>query len=204
MGNLSNGGTMTLSPADVFDLVKDIHGFLYPAEVHQLYALACEIPQGGTVVELGCYQGKSTTALAYGVQAQAGNLYTIDPFEGEMVGNIEVKREFARQVMQRLTDRVLDTHVQMYEGYSYDIVKTWQHGRIDLLFIDAVHDYESVSRDLADWSPLMADGGRIALHDHNSTWPGVQLAVAEFITRHNWRIISQVEGLVTLERNTTE
>lgn len=187
---------------DVIAAVDDIPGFLYPREIAHLYALASEIPQGGTVVELGCYRGKSTTALAYGVREQAGNLYTIDPFEGTMVGNIALQKQYAMEVMERMYDRFLDKHVEIYVGYSHDIVQDWKHGYIDLLFIDAEHSYESVARDLADWSPLVTDTGRIALHDHNSNWPGVQLAVAEFITRHNWRIISQVEGLVTLERGT--
>ncbi len=189
---------------DVIAAVDDIPGFLYPREIAHLYALASEIPQGGTVVELGCYRGKSTTALAYGAQSQSGKLHTIDPFEGVMVGNIEVSKGYANEVIDRIQRLSYGSLFTLHVGYSHEVVKDWQRGRIDLLFIDAEHSYESVARDLADWSPLVTDTGRIALHDHNSNWPGVQLAVAEFITRHNWRIISQVEGLVTLERNTND
>jgi predicted O-methyltransferase YrrM len=198
---------MTYSPADVAQIVEQIPGFLYPAEAAHLYALACEIPQGGRVVELGCYRGKSTTAMLFGVREREGVLCTVDPFEGVMVGDIELHNYYTREVQDVACNLQLDKYLRIVVGYSHEVVLDVDTEEfpirtpIDLLFIDAEHSYESVSRDLADWSPLMTDNGRIALHDHNANWPGVQLAVAEFVARAGWRIVSQVEGLVTLERN---
>lgn len=198
---------MTYSPADVAHIVEQIPGFLYPAEAAHLYSLACEIPQGGRVVELGCYRGKSTTALAYGAKARDGKVITVDPFEGVMVGGIDLHAHYVKEVRNTAENLQLAEYLRIVVGHSHEIVKVVDtedcaiKSPIDLLFIDADHSYESVSRDLADWSPLMAATGRIALHDHNVNWPGVQLAVAEFVARQVWRIVSQVEGLVTLERN---
>ncbi len=49
----------------------------------------------------------------------------------------------------------------------------------DIVFIDALHDYESVKQDIALWWPKVRVGGMLALHDFNHQWPGVERAVAE-------------------------
>lgn len=52
-------------------------------------------------------------------------------------------------------------------------------GQADLIFIDALHDYEHVKQDIALWWPKIRIGGILALHDFNHKWPGVERAVAE-------------------------
>ena len=49
----------------------------------------------------------------------------------------------------------------------------------DLVFIDALHDYQSVKQDIELWWSLVREGGYLVLHDFNHSWPGVQRAVAE-------------------------
>ena len=39
-------------------------------------------------------------------------------------------------------------------------------GSLDFVFIDAAHDYDSVSADLRAWLPKVRPGGMIAGHDH--------------------------------------
>lgn len=50
---------------------------------------------------------------------------------------------------------------------------------MDLVFIDALHDYESVKQDIALWWPKVRVGGMLSLHDFNHKWPGVERAIAE-------------------------
>lgn len=49
----------------------------------------------------------------------------------------------------------------------------------DLIFIDALHDYEHVKQDIALWWPKVRIGGICAFHDFNHKWPGVERAIAE-------------------------
>jgi SAM-dependent methyltransferase len=49
----------------------------------------------------------------------------------------------------------------------------------DIVFIDALHDYEHVKQDIALWWPKVRVGGILSLHDFNHKWPGVERAIAE-------------------------
>jgi hypothetical protein len=49
----------------------------------------------------------------------------------------------------------------------------------DLVFIDALHDYEHVKQDIGLWWPKVRIGGILAGHDFNHRWPGCERAVAE-------------------------
>ncbi|CAE7228908.1 unnamed protein product, partial [Symbiodinium pilosum] len=53
-------------------------------------------------------------------------------------------------------------------------------GSVDLVFIDAAHDYASVQEDILHWSPKVAPGGLLAGHDYIASAPGVVRAVNEF------------------------
>ena len=56
------------------------------------------------------------------------------------------------------------------------------HGQMDLVFVDANHDYESVQSDTENALRLTSDRGIIIWHDYPST-PGVCRAVNEFARR---------------------
>lgn len=49
----------------------------------------------------------------------------------------------------------------------------------DIVFIDALHDYEHVKQDIELWWPKVRSGGILASHDFNHKWPGVERAFAD-------------------------
>lgn len=62
------------------------------------------------------------------------------------------------------------------EGTTMGATKTRS---ADLIFIDALHDYENVMQDISLWWPHVRQGGVLAGHDFNHKWPGVERAVAD-------------------------
>jgi hypothetical protein len=81
---------------------------------------------------------------------------------------------------------------------------------IDVIFIDALHDYESVKQDISLWWPRVRPGGYLCGHDYNHKWPGVMRAVAEQFNLMDvclgpdsmWWVQKAVKALQTNERIT--
>jgi hypothetical protein len=53
------------------------------------------------------------------------------------------------------------------------------NGQFDMVFIDAMHDYQSVKDDITYWLPHVRYGGIIVFHDYGG-FPGVTQAFHEF------------------------
>ncbi len=68
---------------------------------------------------------------------------------------------------------------------------------IDLLYIDAAHDYESVTADLAAWEPYMKPDGLMIFDDAN--FPGVAHAMADAGSR-GWRHVDSTGTMVAVRR----
>jgi predicted O-methyltransferase YrrM len=56
----------------------------------------------------------------------------------------------------------------------------WEEQSVDFVYIDGLHDYASISRDIELWYPKVRTGGIIAGHDYHPDIPDVIRAVDEF------------------------
>jgi SAM-dependent methyltransferase len=124
----------------------------------------------GTVVELGCRYGSSTTAFLAGLQERGGHLYSID------IADDDVKH----------TRKQLGDHPQwtFIRGDSHDADVAAQVPAIDVLLIDSLHTYDQVKGELALWAPKVKSGGRILLHDWE-VYPGIVQIVREWAAANN-------------------
>ncbi len=78
---------------------------------------------------------------------------------------------------------------QIIKLSSVEAAKIVMDGSLDFVFIDACHDYESVSADIAAWYPKVRKNGIFAGHDYR--WPEVKSAVNEFSDQN------RISGFVT-------
>ena len=105
-------------------------------------------------------------------------VYAIDPW----VRNAELMHgpeECYRECYERL--RPYGDRAHMVRGYSPAAAADHPDNSIDFVYIDGLHDYESVKADIAGWWPKVRAGGVLAGHDFNKNdWPGVVRAVEEF------------------------
>jgi predicted O-methyltransferase YrrM len=108
------------------------------------------------VVEIGCYEGKTTAALG---SRTDGLVYSIDPFfkgrlgicYGEFIARSHCRR-------RRLSN------VRFVKGFSHQAAPGFD-SEIDFLFLDADHSFEATKRDWDDWFPKVKNGAIIAMHD---------------------------------------
>lgn len=194
-----------------------IDGWFSENEAVMLYDVALALPNTHPiVVEIGSWLGKSTLVLAKALKKKRSPvLYCIDPFncDGDAISrdafatlaaNLKgsLQKHFVRNMKKH---RVLDV-IRILAGYSMDFAPGFPE-LIDLLFIDANHEYDAVLRDYMDWAPLLKAGGIIALHDvilnPTSTdyhrGPGL-VAKQHIIGNPEWAEVKLVDGLLIAKK----
>ncbi len=143
-------------------------------------------PDGSTFVELGCFAGKSTAYLASKIQKSKKNikLICVDTWKGS-----PERKDIASQMLHNYNGDIFPTFKSNLEklslfdfiiplqGKSVDAAKLFPPQQIDFIFIDAAHDYQSVTEDVVSWKPKMKDNGIMAGHDFS--FPGVNKTVRE-------------------------
>jgi predicted O-methyltransferase YrrM len=113
-----------------------------------------DVPDDRVVVEVGAYRGVTTRTLA---SHTARRVVAVDPFAG-YGGSDE---DFARfQSRTRGLDNV--EHIRATSGAA---ARSWSHGPVGLVFIDAVHDYVNAAFDANVWGERLSPGGFLAMHD---------------------------------------
>jgi hypothetical protein len=157
------------------------------------------------IVEVGSYCGRSTVVLASAAQVvDAGaRVYAIDPHEGEVGAGDTidgVRRESATftRFEANIAAAGLNRIVVPIRKRSHDVA--WQGPPIALLFVDGLHDYESVARDFRHFEPHLAPEARVAFHDCDDNYPGVRAFVAGLAGDPAYEEVARASSLVVLRR----
>lgn len=155
---------------ETLDSLMDVPGFMELDELEWLHERASEFD---SVLEVGCWYGRSASALARGC---SGRVWTVDHFEGSPseregahadVNSIDVGLEAERTLEQY-------ENVSILKMPSLSASRTFRDGSIDMVFLDGDHDREAVLIDLLSWRPKASS--LICGHDRN--WEGVYGALA--------------------------
>lgn len=150
-----------------------------------------DVPDGGVIVEVGAYKGKSTAYL--GVEAarvldadgKRLQIHVVDTWQG----SAEHARDAAVQAGTLYADYQANVApvahlLRNHRDRSTTAATRFPAGSVDRVYIDAAHDYDSVSADLDAWWPTVAPGGQMAGHDYD--WPSVRDAVEDWADRRGY------------------
>ncbi len=210
----------------ILNLMFKFEGLITLPEAVELYKLSKRIHKNSLVVELGCFKGLSSSFILAGLKSNNGHLYSIDPFSEDLTklkkvinkyNNNYYKKVEENALWKKITLNTVDVKLKNYgfksftliKGYSFEVVKKWKR-RIDMLWIDASHDYKDVKRDYLEWIPYLKKGGIIAFHDANKKdqseywkwgWKGPTRVVNEYLKEPKWVNIVRVESLVYATKN---
>lgn len=150
-----------------------------------LYADAVNrVPDGGTMVEVGTWRGRSLAFLA--VQAlHSGkklDIVGVDAFEdspdAHMMEDPINQNSFPTMASVAAYFTELP-QVRLIKALSWDAAAEFKDESVDFCFIDACHAYEAVKKDLDAWWPKIKKGGVFAGHDYDINYPGVPAALHE-------------------------
>jgi predicted O-methyltransferase YrrM len=153
-----------------------IEGWMGAGELAWLAEQACT---RRSIVEVGCWMGRSTRALA---DNTLGKVVAVDTFVGSEEHKASLKG-YSRDYLWYWFHRNLlgCDNVRALRTNSVEAARqlSGQH-TFDMVFLDGAHDYASVRADILAWRPLLAPGGLLCGHDYPS-WEGVKRAVDELV-----------------------
>lgn len=113
---------------------------------------------GHIIVEIGCYAGKVTAALA-----ENNVVIAVDPFIPDY-DPIDGASKDMEGVEELFISRIADKNVVWYKEKSEDVLKRWDM-EIDGVFIDGEHTTKALTIDLG-WIKHIKPGGFMAFHDY--------------------------------------
>ncbi len=165
--------------AHLLDAARRAKGFMPDDEGLALnragLSAACEL--GLPLLEIGTYCGKSAVYLGAAARAASTVLYTVDHHRGseenqagwehhdtEVVDPATGRMDTLPFFRRTIADAGLEDVVVGVVGYSIPIARAWATP-LSFLFIDGGHALDAAMADYAGWSPHLAPGGTLAIHD---------------------------------------
>lgn len=141
-------------------------GWFFDEDILAYRQLAERIPDGGSMVELGVWKGRSLCSIADILVRKHIKVFAVDTFQGtvgEEKEHAEAKEIDLRTVFEA-NAKSFGLDVRTLQMTTDEAAATFGlDDRFDLVFIDADHATEAVTRDIANWGPKCK--GVIAGHD---------------------------------------
>jgi len=175
---------------------ESITTFTSPAELTTLYELACKCSPGGAALEIGSYLGASACYIAAGLREVGGKLYCVDTWQNETMpdGERDTLAEFKHNT-NGVTPLLFLIRKRVDQLTLDDVPQ-----KLDLIFIDGDHSYESVKADFHRVAPWLSDTGVVAFHDHYF-WKSVSRFIGEVLATGDWAVEGKRENLIWLKRS---
>jgi predicted O-methyltransferase YrrM len=170
--------TTSIDPA-LLAVARAAKGFMPDDEGLALHAAASASAAGAErpMVEIGTYCGKSAVYLGAAARSLGSVLFTVDHHRGSeenqagwehhdsalvdaRTGRMDTLPVFRRTI----EDAGLEDVVVGVVGRSAVVARYWTTP-IGFLFIDGGHGADEEWADYRNWSPLVAPGGTLAIHD---------------------------------------
>ncbi|MFQ5558331.1 MAG: class I SAM-dependent methyltransferase [Acidimicrobiales bacterium] len=162
---------------ELLRLARAARGFMPDDEGRALNSSARAVTVDGPFLEIGSWCGKSALYLGEAAEASGRVLFSVDHHRGseenqpgwehhepDLVdphsGLIDTLPTFRRTI----ADAGLERTVVAIVGDSSTVAAVWG-AELALLFIDGGHGVRPAHRDYESWTPHVALGGRLLIHD---------------------------------------
>lgn len=161
-----------------------------PSDVEGLRKLCECLTPGIAMVELGCFSGQSTRIFLE--SEKFTDIYCVDKWE------FSPGKDYleAEKVFDSWTSEFPSIHKFKFE--SGEGALQFKDRTLDLVYIDANHQYDHIHRDLELWEPKIKIPGWIGGHDYCWPYMGVVQAVCERYRMPRW-VFCDSSWLVRLE-----
>lgn len=162
------GGTMSYKLGTPRYEERNIDGVVGWMSEKELAWLKEEATNMTSIVEIGCWRGRSTRVLLDNCK---GDVYAVDHWQGSpkcITKEIAV-REDVYSVFMKNVGHYPNLRVMM--GSSEEGAEHFNGGKVDMVFIDGDHRHEAVKKDISLWLPKCTK--LISGHDYRETFRAV-------------------------------
>lgn len=166
---------------------QNIQGWFDFEDVYKAFVLTA--PAKCHFVEVGAWYGKSSAFMAVEI-ANSGKQITFDVVdhwkgswehqEGGPAADANVVQD--QDIFEHFSKNIAPARafINPIKLDSQTAAARYKDDSLDLVFLDAAHDFADVTADLNAWFPKVRTQGIIAGHDFTASWPGVVRAVRSF------------------------
>lgn len=183
------------------DALSERHLANLTAYTDRLSMISALTPKGATIAEVGVARGDFSTQLWDAIEP--AKLTLIDYWKsGKSAhgiapgsGTANTKRASDYDVVRlQFADRIAEKRIELIRDWSWNGLAQLEDNSLDLVYIDAAHDYDSVRKDLTAALSKIKPDGVIAGHDY-VRWGrfgfrnGVIEAVTEFCVAEGFQIV---------------
>jgi len=129
------------------------------------------------MIEIGCYAGESTLIFSNYFK----NVITIDPLEPNYHSGDSASKSDFNEVYRKFLQRTINrNNIKLIKLKSDDAIK-YIENKVDFVYIDGMHTYDQVKKDITNYRKLINENGFIGGHDYVDGWADVKRAVNEVV-----------------------
>lgn len=168
--------------------------------VHNRHAILEDLPKDGDVAEVGVAFGDFSQAILRVLQPRL--FYAVDLFDldqHDTAFGVDLRQKFEGKtheqfIRERFQAEIDAGTVRLMKGDSARVMEAFADGVLDMIYIDASHEYRHVRRDLAVCGRKIKPSGALVLNDYTMANPssgqqyGVVQATHEFCLEQGWEI----------------
>ena len=150
------------------------------------------------IAEIGVYKGRMTVMICdilsdMGIKAE---YYCIDHFKGSAE---HIQKNYYPEFSKNISGLDFDDiRVIPIPFESSEAACHFKDCSLDIVYLDASHDYSSVKTDITAWLPKVRKGGIICGDDYISGWDGVIQAVDEAFGKENIKRVGNQQWWIRL------
>jgi hypothetical protein len=130
------------------------------------------LPNHNNVCEIGVDVGNYSLDILN--NCNPNKLHLIDPwvhiddpsYKNDTVNVNSRQEEKYRNVLKRFSNEILSGQVKVHRGFSYDVLQKFPNKYFDWIYVDGMHTYDTVLKDLNLCYSKVKDDGFILGHDY--------------------------------------
>lgn len=148
----------------------DLSGWFSVANQKALIQIVEKInKQDVKLLEVGSWKGLSSSIIAKTIQKNNGTLYCVDTWKGSETVEQQVAESDDHDIfkifLQNMDHCGLSNSVKTLKMTSFEAADILKDDYFDFIFIDAVHTYDYVNKDIKNFLPKLKNGGIICGDD---------------------------------------